>query len=284
MNPGRFMTEKNRAAIYARVSTEEQAQEGYSLPAQLETMHRYCEVHDLIITGEYIDDGYSGTNVHRKAYQHMFEDAERKKWDVLVVLKMDRIHRNSKNFMTMMEDLRKHDQEFISTYDKINTNSAVGRFVMDMIQRIAQLESEQIGERTYLGMKEKAMTGQGILGFTPPFGYTLCNGELTMNEDESGTARSIFEMYLDGMTLDKIAYNLNNAGIFTRNNNPWNKYNLRNILHNPVYAGYTRWDGILQKHDATTVVTPSEYNCVQNKMAEKVRDPSKRHVSLVPLT
>jgi site-specific DNA recombinase len=273
--------EKNRAALYARVSTDEQAQEGYSLDAQMATMRTFCEIHDLIIAGEYVDDGYSATNTRRKAYRQMFED--RKGWDVLVVLKMDRIHRNSKNFMIMMEDLRKHGQEFISTYDKINTSTAVGRFAMDMIQRIAQLESEQIGERTYMGMKEKAETGQGILGFTPPYGYGLRDGSLYADENESPVARSIFDSYLSGCTMDEIAFSFNCDGTLTRKGNAWNKYNLRTILHNPIYAGYMRWDGILQKHDGPALVTPQEFNRVQTMMADKVRDPSKKDVFLLEI-
>lgn len=274
------MAEKNRAALYARVSTEEQASEGYSLDAQLEIMRNYCDIQDFVIADEYVDDGYSGRNTRRKEYQRMFSPQERKKWDILVVLKMDRIHRNSKNFMLMMEDLKKHDQAFVSTFEKINTNTAVGRFAMDIIQRIAQLESEQIGERTYMGMREKAETGQGILGFNPPFGYDLIDSELSSN-DEIDVVSDIYRMYISGMTLDEIAYNLNRDGILTRKGNPWNKYNLRTILHNPIYAGYMRWDGILQKHDAETAISVEEFNSVQKMMAEKVRDPAKKNVFLI---
>lgn len=210
------MTDKNRAALYARVSTDEQALEGYSLDAQMKYMEDFCEVQGLQIAGRYVDDGYSGTNIHRKAYQRMFSSAERKNWDVLVVLKMDRIHRNSKNFMLMMEDLSKHGQEFISTQDRINTSTAVGRFVMDMIQRIAQLESEQIGERTYMGMREKAQTGQGLLGFTPPYGYRIDDGRLVVDTEEFAVITDIFGMYMSGEPMEAIADKLNFGGKGTR--------------------------------------------------------------------
>lgn len=276
MEPG------SRAAIYARVSTEEQAMEGFSLDAQLDSMRSFCEAHELTITREYVDDGYSGRDTNRKAYREMFQPEERKEWDVLVVLKMDRIHRNSRNFMDMMDDLKKNNQQFISTYDKINTNTAVGRFVMDMIQRIAQLESEQIGERTYLGMREKAESGGGLLGFNPPFGYQIEKGDLVAVPDELETIRRIFKMYYDSMTMDEIAYTLNGENVLTRRGNPWNKFNLRTVLHNPVYAGYIRWDGILQPHGGERAVSPEFYNEVQELMASKVRDPAKRKVERVP--
>lgn len=276
------MTEHNRAALYARVSTDEQAQHGYSLDAQIEKMRLYCESHDLVVAGEYIDDGYSGkTSKNRPAYKRMFSKEERLKWDVLVVLKMDRIHRNSREFFDMMDDLKKHDQEFVSTFEKFNTKTANGRFALDIIQRIAQLESEQIGERTYLGMRQKAETGDGIMGFTPPFGYDIADGELIGNEEELEIVSDIFSMYANGMTLDEIAYQLNREERLTRKGNPWNKFNLRNILHNPVYAGYLRWEDTRQKHNAPIVVTVDEYNEIQLKMASKIRDPNKRKPELL---
>ena len=275
------MPSNDRAALYARVSTEEQAVTGYSLDAQLEKMRMYCEIQNLTIAGEYVDDGYSGTNTRRPAYRHMFSPEERKKWDVLIVLKMDRIHRNSKEFILMMEDLKKHNQEFISTYEKFNTKAAVGRFALDMIQRIAQLESEQIGERTYIGMRQKAETNGGVMGFNPPFGYGLEDGELFAIEDELDTVRDIYTMYLNGMTTSDIAYNLNRECRLTRRGNPWNKYNLATILHNPVYAGYMRWEETRQKHTAETVISIEEFNEVQMMFASKIRDPAKRNPELL---
>ena len=271
------MTEKNRAALYARVSTDEQALQGYSLEAQIEKMRMYCEINDLVVAGEYIDDGYSGTkSKNRPAYQRMFSEEERSKWDILVVLKMDRIHRNSLEFIQMMEDLNKHHQEFVSTFDKFNTKTATGRFALDIIQRVAQLESEQIGERTYIGMREKAESGKGVMGFTPPFGYGLEDSRVIVNEEEFDTARDIFTMYLSGMTLDEIAYQLNRETRLTRKGNPWNKYNLRNLLHNPFYAGYMRWEETRQKHDAEPVVSVEDFNRIQDMMASRTKDPKKR--------
>jgi len=155
--------------------------------------------------------------------------------------------------------------------------------------RIAQLESEQTGERTYMGMREKAETlekadsGKRTMGFTPPFGYSLEGGRLVSVPEEFSVVSRIFSMYLGGTTMELICYQLNSSGELTRKGNPWNKYNLRNILHNPVYAGYMRWEDVLIHHDAGNAVSPEDYNAVQELMASKVRDPSKRTVFLVPV-
>ena len=269
-----------RAALYTRVSTEEQAKEGFSLDAQMRRLVMYCEMEGWTVAGQYREEGHSGRNTEKRPeYQRMMED--RDQWDVVLVLKMDRIHRNTKEFIIMMEDLKKHGQEFVSTFDKFNTKTATGRFALDIIQRIAQLESEQIGERTYIGMREKAESGQGIMGFNPPFGYDIEEGKIIVNDDEFDTAREIFSLYLSGMTLDDIAYNLNREERLTRKGNPWNKYNLRNILHNPFYAGFMRWEDTRQRHDAEPVISIEDYNKVQMMMASNTRDPKKRNPKLL---
>ncbi len=269
------MSDRIRAALYARVSTEEQADQGYSLAAQLQMLRDFCEVFEMDIAGEYVDDGYSGTNTRRPAYRRMFSPDERQRWDALVVIKMDRIHRNSKNFMLMIEDLSKNGQSFFSTTERIDTTTAVGRFAMDVIQRIAQLESEQIGERTKFGMIQKAEQKDGIMGFQPPYGYSIADGELISIPEEQIVVKRIFGSYLENSTLDEIASELNSSFIRTRNGNQWNKYNLRNILHNPVYAGYMHWEEHLIGHHADCPVSVDEYNQIQRLMASKTRGAKK---------
>lgn len=275
-----------RAALYIRVSTEEQASEGFSLDAQRRILEDYCIVQDLEVVGPYVDDGYSGRNIHRPAYRRMLDEID--SWDKILVIKMDRIHRNSRNFMEMMDCLERNGKRFESTSESLDTENAMGRFVVDMIQRIAQLESEQIGERTYMGMREKAETldetvgGKRTMGFTPPYGYDLVDGALQTNEDEMDVVREIFSMYSSGRTMDSICYELNCSGILTRRGNPWNKYNMRNILHNPVYAGFMRWEELLIRHEGGVAVDPEDFNRIQEGIASRVRDPAKRHPILVP--
>ena len=275
-----------RAAIYVRVSTEEQAAEGYSIDAQKELLQDYCLVEGWDVAGVYEDDGFSGRNDKRPAYRRMM--AEMDSWDLILVIKMDRIHRNSRNFMNMMEVLDRHGKMFVSQSESLDTTNALGRFVVDMIQRLAQLESEQIGERTHMGMREKAETledateGKRTMGFTPPFGYRLENGALKEDEDELPVVKRMFDEYAEGRTVDEICWTLNREGILTRRGNPWNKRNMSTILHNPVYAGFMRWEDVLIKHPAAVAVTSEEFNAVQELMASRIRDPSKRNVRLLP--
>ena len=263
-----------RAAIYTRVSTEDQAKEGFSLDAQLDKLRSYCKARDWTIAGEYVDDGYSGRNVKRPAYTRMMEEMD--KWDTILVIKMDRIHRNSKNFMLMMEDLKKHGKEFVSMTESLDTSTAMGRFVMDIIQRIAQLESEQIGERVYIGMEQKARTNGGVLGFNIPYGYDYIDGKLVINEDEARIVKEIYSWYSDGKSMGEIAKMLNNSKIPTKKGGFWAKKTISTILKNPTYCGYLHWEDYINKSDHDPIVSENEFNEIQNIIAARGGSPAKK--------
>ena len=145
-----------RIAIYTRVSTDEQARGGYSLDDQLDKLRGYVALRDRWnIAGEYVDDGYTGKNIRRPAYKKMLEEINN--WDAILVMKTDRIHRNVANALKMFEqDLEKNEKYFISFTENIDTTTAMGRAMMTITMVFAQLESEQTGERTYSGMRQKA--------------------------------------------------------------------------------------------------------------------------------
>ena len=267
------------AAIYTRVSTDDQAREGFSLDAQKERLAAYCEAQGWDIVDFYIDDGHSGRNTKRPAYQRMIGEKDR--WDLILVMKMDRIHRNSKNFMTMMEDLEKWGKKFTSMNESLDTSNAVGRFVVDIIQRIAQLESEQIGERTYMGMAQKAESGKGLLGFNPPFGYSIKEDDLAIVEPEAAVVREVFSSYLAGKKMREIAEGLNRRDVRTRRGNEWTIYSISRLLRNPAYAGFRRWDGILVKVTHEAIVDTAMFNDIQTLLASRIKDKKKNKVKLL---
>jgi DNA invertase Pin-like site-specific DNA recombinase len=247
-----------RAALYARVSTEDQAIDGFSLDAQMKKLEAYCRLNKLEIHDRYVDDGYSGRKTNRPEYQRMLSEID--DWDVLLVLKMDRIHRNSVNFTVMMDLLRKKEKNFASVYDQFDTGNAMGRFVMDIMQRIAQLESEQIGERVKLAMTYKAKEGDiGKLGSGHPYGYEYRDGELIVNEDEAQVVRMMFNMYIRGSTLQDICDHLNDSGIESKKGTGWSRQTVSRILHNPLYVGYKEWDGVVRPSSQQAIVPRDKF-------------------------
>jgi len=260
-----------RAAIYTRVSTEDQAKEGFSLDAQLEKLRAYCTARGWDIAGEYVDEGYSGRKTRRPAYTKMMEDIE--KWDALLVIKIDRIHRNSKNFMLMMEDLGKKQKEFVSMMESLDTSTAMGRFVMDIIQRIAQLESEQIGERVYIGMDQKAKTNGGILGFNIPFGYSYEQGKLKVLPEEAKVVKVIYSWYIKGQTMESIVEMLNAAQVRSKKGGAWSKKCVSAILTNPVYCGYLRWEKYRNKNSHESIIAVQDFNTAQGILKSRHGSP-----------
>ena len=261
-----------RAAIYTRVSTEEQAKEGFSLDAQLDKLRSYCKARDWIVAGEYVDDGYSGRKTKRPAYMKMLEEMD--KWDALLVIKMDRIHRNQKNFMFMMEHLNKNKKEFVSMSESFDTSTAIGRFVMNIIQGIAQLESEQIGERVYIGMEQKAKINGGVLGFNIPYGYDYMDGKLNVNQTEALVIKNIYSWYLDHKSMGEIVTMLNDAKVPTKNQGLWAKKMVSTILKNPIYCGYLHWEKYVNKSDHEPIIPVQFFNTVQRFIADQGGKPA----------
>jgi len=270
-----------RAALYARVSTEDQAKEGFSIAAQVKRLNAYCKARGWIVAGQYIDEGHSGRSIERPAYKSMMSEID--KWDVLVVLKMDRIHRNSINFTFMMNALKDAGKEFNSMQESFDTTTAMGRFVMDIIQRIAQLESEQIGERVKVGMTQKAKKGKGLLGFPAPYGYVWEEHNLIQIPGEAEVVRQIFRDYQDCCTLSQIAARLNFQQVPTKHTARWEKGTVYGILTNKIYTGYSVWDEILQKGKHAQIIDMTTYEDVQELLSKCSRKISGSGASVTDL-
>jgi DNA invertase Pin-like site-specific DNA recombinase len=270
-----------RAALYLRVSTDDQAREGFSLDAQRERLIAYCQAKDWDVAKVYVEDGHSGRTIRRPAYQAML--AERASWDILLVLKMDRIHRNSRNFMGMMDDLRGWGKDFVSATESLDTSTAMGRFVMDIMQRIAQLESEQIAERVKMGLAQKFKDEPDYLGMgRPPFGYELVRGRLQVIPSQAKTVGEVFGAVLDGSSLVEVAGYLNEHDVTTRDGKRWTQPGVFRLLHNPVYTGYLEWDGTLKPGRHEAIVNVQDFNRVQVALASRSVRPTKTKLLVAP--
>lgn len=266
-----------RVALYTRVSTEDQAKEGFSLDAQLERLRFYAKAQGWEVAGEYVDEGHSGRTTKRPQYTRMMDEIGR--WDTLLVLKMDRIHRNSRNFMAMMDQLRKQKREFASVTESLDTSTAMGRFVMDIIQRIAQLESDQIGERTHTGMEEKARQQGGSLGKPAPFGYRYLEGMLAPVSSEAPIVAELFRRFAAGASKQDLAAWLNGQGLRGRRTGAlWTYKAVDHVLRNPTYAGALGWEDQLQRRMHPAIVDEDLFNEVQARI--RASSPKSRLYTL----
>lgn len=261
-----------KVALYTRVSTEDQAREGFSLESQLERLRNYCKAREWEIAAEYVDAGYSGRNTNRPNYNKMFEEI--KKWDGLLVIKMDRIHRNSKNFLAMMEILVKSKKQFVSMTESFDTSTAMGRFVMNIVQLIAQLESEQTGERIAVAMVQKAKdTTKNFQGHRVAYGYTWDPETeiFTEKPKEIQIVREIFDWYSNtSISHRDLGYMFGLS-----------KSTVRYILHNSFYCGLERYLHYFKKinNGFKPIISIEEFNKIQVRMS----GANKSHVSIDPL-
>ena len=135
-------------ALYIRVSTQEQAKEGYSIGEQTERLEKYAQAHGWTVFKKYTDPGYSGANMQRPALKQLIQDAKSHKFEKVIVYKLDRLSRSQKDTLMIIEDiLLKNDVDFVSMNENFDTSTPFGKAMIGILAVFAQLEREQIKER-----------------------------------------------------------------------------------------------------------------------------------------
>jgi len=232
-----------RAGIYIRVSTQEQANEGYSIGAQTDRLTKYVEAKDYLLCKKYIDAGYSGSKLKRPAMKELIEDVMDKKIDVVIVYKLDRLSRSQKDTMYLIEDIfRPNDVELISMQESFDTSTAFGAATVGMLSVFAQLERKAISERMVTGRVERAKKGLYHTGgqSRPPAGYDFNDKQLVINEYEASAIRDLFTLFNDGMGRRRLSTYLqkNYPG-----RNKWLASSIDRMLKNDLYIGKVKFSG-----------------------------------------
>ena len=249
------------AAIYIRVSTDAQREEGYSIDAQKEMLTAYCVSKGIKKYEYYIDGGFSGSNIDRPELKRLIEDVENGKIDCVLVYKLDRLSRSQKDTLYLIEDVfNPHNVDFISLNESMDTSTPLGRLMLGILSAFAQLERENIKERTSMGMKERVKEGYWMGGGRVPFGYDYdsSRGILIPNSDAE-TVRRIYELYLEGYSLNAISRML---GL---------RYEklARQILMRKSNAGYIVYNGEEYKGRHEAIVSLETYEKAMQKMQER---------------
>ncbi len=193
--------------MYARVSTEAQWEEGYSVDAQKQLLDAYCISRGIEKRKFYIDGGYSGANTDRPMLKKLIAEIKAGNVSQVIVYKLDRFSRSQKDTLYLIEDvLLPNDTAFVSMNENMDTSTPIGRAMLGIMSAFAQLERETIRERTRLGMLERVKSGLWMGGGRVPFGYDYDKekGILVPNSDAQ-TVRDIYSLYLDGYSTRKIA-------------------------------------------------------------------------------
>ena len=226
--------EKKIAGIYIRVSTEDQAREGFSLPEQEKRLRAMCEYKGYEIYKVYKDAGISAkTGNKRPAFEELKEDIENKKCNTIVVLKLDRLTRSVYDWENIMKFLDENNAYLDCANDDINTTNANGRMVARLLTTVSQNEIERTSERTKIGLAGAIKVGN--IPNKAPFGYKHVNKKLVVDPIKKDEVIRIFELYYEGNSYQTIANIYNEEKVFGKTN--WCDSTILRILENEIYKG-----------------------------------------------
>jgi site-specific DNA recombinase len=238
------------AAIYARVSSEKQAEKDLSIPAQLKALRRYTLERGWNIVDEYVDEAESARSASRPAFQDMIAAVKKKEkpFDIILVWKLSRFARNREDSIIYKSLLRKRGISVISINEKID-DTAAGRLLEGMIEVIDEFYSVNLAQDTMRGMKENVNRGF-FNGGLVPFGYRKIEfsvggshkTKLEPDEVEAPIVKRAFQMALDGKGGKEIAQMLNADGFRTRAGKLFGTTIINYWLRNPVYTGTLVWN------------------------------------------
>ncbi len=301
---------RKRVAIYCRVSTLEQAEEGYSIDEQQRLLIEWCEKMGYIVYKCYSDRGISGKNIKdRQALKDLLSDAEEKKFDMVISWKINRISRKLSDALKIVDLLEKNNITFKSYSEPFQTDTPSGKMQFQMMALVGEFERTTIAQNVKMGMCAKAKSGEWCGGRV--LGYDLVQIEalegakrrktkLTINKNEAEIIKLIFNEYAIGKGYKAITGQLNKLQYKTKKGNNFSVSSIKDIITNPVYIGKVRYnvrqnwsekrrrninanpiivDGV---HDA--IIDIELWDKVQVVLASKVGKPSRIYDGEYPLT
>ena len=226
--------EKKRCGLYMRVSTEDQAREGVSLPEQRERLESFCKFKGYEIVDYYEDAGISAkTGNYRPEFERLKEDIKSKKINTIVALKLDRITRSIYDWENIMTFLDNNDAFIDCANDEINTTNANGKMISRLLMSVSQNEIERTSERTKVGLAGAIKNGH--IPSVAPLGYKHKDKKLVIDYETKDVVVRIFQLYYDGYSYKKISNILNDEKILGKTN--WRDSTIVGIIENEIHKG-----------------------------------------------
>lgn len=250
-------------AIYTRVSTPEQAKEGYSLPAQEKLLVNFCKQKNYKIYKVYKEMGISAKDIsHRPVFNEMLRDALTGKFSAIVVWKLSRFSRNLPDLTAVCENLFKRNIYLISYSEKFDCTTPTGRLMLNILGTTAQFEREIIGENVALGLLERAE--QGYPHFAQILGYDrIAKNKWVINPKEAEQVKFIYKKYMEIGCVTRVSELCQALSFVGKRGKPQSSSQIACILTRPFYAGYILHRGNIYKGHHDTIVDIDTFNVVQ---------------------
>ena len=266
-----------RVAIYVRVSTEDQAEEGYSIGVQTEKLQAYCTAHDWNIVNTYTDPGFSGSNMERPALKRMLDDIKNGLIDMVLVYKLDRLSRSQRDTLYMIEDtFIANNVGFVSMTENFDTSTPLGKLMIGIMSAFAQLERETITARMQMGHDARAKDGFFHGGPYAPIGYDYIDGELIINEYEAMQVRKVYELTFTGMPIYSVYKYMRDHG-YTHKYGKWSDGAVRSCLNTIIYTGQIMWKGEVYPGRHEAIIDIDTFNKMQDYMNNRNLGKFSKH-------
>lgn len=258
-----------RVALYPRVSGMEQATEGYSIGEQIDRMKKYCEARDWQVYKIYTDAGFTGANMDRPGLQEMIKDSEKDVFDMVLVYKLDRLSRSQKDVLYLVEDIfDKHGVFFSSMTENFDTSTPFGKAILGILAVFAQLEREQIKERTMMGKQARAEEGKWHGSKWIPIGYDYKDDRLIPNEYEVMQINMVADMFLELTPVKEIARIMTEKG-YKHKYGEWEAKTIRNVLSNKTNIGLVKLRDQYFQGLHTPIMNEEKYDAIKVIMDER---------------
>ena len=226
--------EKKKCGLYMRVSTEDQAREGFSLPEQKERLETFCKFKGYEIVDYYEDAGISAkTGNYRPEFERLKTDIKTKRINTIVALKLDRITRSIFDWEKLITFLDENNAYIDCANDEINTTSANGKMISRLLMSVSQNEIERTSERTKIGLAGAIKSGH--IPHIAPLGYKHEDKKLVIDYSTKDVVVRIFDLYYNGYSYQKISNLFNKEKVLGKTN--WRDSTIQTILENEIYKG-----------------------------------------------
>lgn len=233
--------QQTRVAIYTRVSTREQAKEGYSLGAQENTLRNHCKIRKWEVVKIYADEGISAKDIkNRPGMLQMIADAKTGMFDIVLVWKLSRFTRSLSNLSATCEDLERHNVALVSYSEAFDCSTASGRMLRNMLGSVAEFEREVISENVKLAMYERVRQGKPLC--SQIIGYDKASKDLFVpNDQEAEYVRFVFRKYLERKCLIEVAELCRERGYRGKRGKLPTPQSILTILTRVFYCGYVTY-------------------------------------------